>query len=114
MKTVKDFEEAVRGALMECDRYTSGLEPQIYTLASALRALALANSDIDGLEGCTVDTPQGVKAHPVFRIRKEAEDSVTRQLKALGLTAAALASETEDDELVELTRAVAEAGQRKK
>ena len=81
---------------------------QITGLASAMRNLEMANDQIDGLTETTVweETRYGSKLapHPVFKIAKEAQDMITRQMKALGLTAEDLAGEIEDDPLVEMTK----------
>lgn len=88
--------------------YSHGLDMQITSLASAMRNLELANAEIDGLEVTTVyeTTRYGEKLapHPVFKVAKEAQDMITRQMKALGLTAEDLAGEIEDDPLVEMTK----------
>ena len=42
--------------------------------------------------------------HPVFKIAKEAQELITRQMKALGLTVEDLAGGVEDDPLVDLTK----------
>ena len=88
--------------------YSAGLDMQITSLASAMRNLEMANDQIDGLEETTVweETRYGAKLapHPVFKIAKEAQDMITRQMKALGLTAEELAGEIEDDPLVDVTK----------
>jgi hypothetical protein len=73
-----------------------------------MRNLELANDQIDGLEETTVweRTRYGEKLapHPVFKIAKDAQDMITRQMKSLGLTAEDLAGETDEDPLADLTR----------
>lgn len=51
--------------------------------------------------------------HPVFKIQKDAQDSVTRQMKALGLTAEDLTGTDDDDPLIDLTKKVRESSRRK-
>lgn len=84
---------------------------QILSLASAMRNLEMANDQIDGLTETTVweQTRYGKKLapHPVFKIAKEAQELVTRQMKALGLTVEDLAGGTEDDPLADLTKKLA-------
>ena len=81
---------------------------QILSLASAMRNLEMANNQIDGLTETTVweTTRYGEKLapHPEFKIAKEAQELVTRQMKALGLTVDELAGNTEDDPLADLTK----------
>lgn len=91
--------------------YSKGMEMQVLSLASAMRNLEMANSQIDGLTETTVleKTRYGSKLapHPVFKIAKEAQELITRQMKALGLTAEDLAGEVEDDPLTDLTKKLA-------
>jgi hypothetical protein len=109
-KTVKEYVKDIEKALRSANAYNKSLIIQIRSLASALRTLDLADKDIDELEETTVleETRYGSKLapHPVFKIQKDAQDSVTRQLKSLGLTAADLAEEIEDDPLINLTEEV--------
>ena len=73
-----------------------------------MRNLELANTQIDGLTETTVweQTRYGKKLapHPVFKIAKEAQELITRQMKVLGLTVEDLAGGAEDDPLADLTK----------
>ena len=93
-KSIETYREAVISALRSAGAYSDGLGGQIEALATALRTLDLANADIDGLETTTVMevTRYGNKIapHPVFKIARDAQDQITRQMKALGLTAGQL------------------------
>lgn len=116
-KKIEEYKKSIKNALKKANTYTKGLDFQITTLASALRTLDFANEQIDTLDSPTVleETRYGSKhaPHPVFKIQKDAQDSITRQLKALGLTAEALAGETDDDPLYDLTKKVKAAGRKK-
>lgn len=107
-KTVKDYVKDIKKVLKTYKTYSAGLDMQILSLASAMRNLEMANDQIDGLTETTVweTTRYGEKLapHPVFKIAKEAQELVTRQMKALGLTAEDLAGEADDDPLVDLTK----------
>lgn len=107
-KKVSDYESAIIKALKAHKIYSKGLDIQVRSLASALRNLDMANEEIDGLQSTTVleETRYGQKLapHPVFKIAKEAQELITRQMKALGLTAEDLASEVEDDPLLAETK----------
>ena len=96
----------IKSALKASDRYNRSLDVQIYSLASALRALELANSDLDGIECCTLETERSIIAHPAFKIRTDAEASVTRQMKQLGLTNEALGASTKEDPMLALTKKI--------
>jgi hypothetical protein len=68
----------------------------------------MANAQIDGLTETTVweETRYGSKLapHPVFKIAKEAQELITRQMKVLGLTVEELNGAGEDDPLGDLTK----------
>lgn len=107
-KSVEEYKKEIARQMKVHKIYSRGLDMQITSLASAMRNLELANTEIDGLEVTTVyeTTRYGEKLapHPVFKVAKEAQDMITRQMKALGLTAEDLAGEIEDDPLVEMTK----------
>lgn len=105
---------AVIRSLRKAGRYSAGLDFQVEALASALHTLWLANSECDGLERATIEnaTKEGKRTviHPAIKARQIAEQSITAQVKNLGLTMEGLMSEVECDPLVELTREMTEAG----
>ena len=107
-KTVNEYVKEITKTLKANKTYSRGLDMQILSLASAMRNLEMANNQIDGLTETTVweTTRYGEKLapHPVFKIAKEAQELVTRQMKALGLTVDELAGSTEDDPLADLTK----------
>lgn len=107
-KTVNEYVKEITKTLKANKTYRRGLDMQILSLASAMRNLEMANNQIDGLTETTVweTTRYGEKLapHPVFKIAKEAQELVTRQMKALGLTVDELAGNTEDDPLADLTK----------
>ena len=107
-KTVNEYVKEITKTLKANKTYSRGLDLQILSLASAMRNLEMANNQIDGLAETTVweTTRYGKKLapHPVFKIAKEAQELVTRQMKALGLTVEELAGNTEDDPLADLTK----------
>lgn len=107
-KTVNEYVKEITKTLKANKTYSRGLDMQILSLASAMRNLEMANNQIDGLTETTVweTTRYGEKLapNPVFKIAKEAQELVTRQMKALGLTVDELAGNTEDDPLADLTK----------
>ena len=107
-KTVNEYVKEITKTLKANKTYSRGLDMQILSLASAMRNLEMANNQIDGLTETTVweTTRYGEKLapHPVFKIAKEAQELVTRQMKALGLTVDELAGNPEDDPLADLTK----------
>ena len=76
-----------------------------------MRNLDLANAQIDGLTETTVweKTRYGEKLapHPVFKIAKEAQELITRQMKAMKLTAEDLSGAADADPLVDMTKKLA-------
>lgn len=107
-KTVDEYKKEIVRTLRALKTYSKGLDMQILSLASAMRNLEMTNDQIDGLTETTVweKTRYGEKLapHPAFKIAKEAQELVTRQMKALGLTVEDLAGETDDDPLADLTK----------
>lgn len=98
-------------ALKKEDRYNKGLAFQIMSLAGSLRTLDIANAEIDELEKTTISTVsrygnETLAPHPVFKTQKDAMDSITKQMKILGLTVEGLAGDDENDKLVGLTEKV--------
>lgn len=116
-KTVEDYRKQIVKALKTAGTYSKGVDMQVQALATALRTLDMANRDIDALTETTImeETRYGWKRapHPVFKIQKDAQDSITRQMKILGLTTELLAGTDETDPLVDLTKKVARAGKKK-
>ena len=110
IKTVDQYERIVVKALKDARTMSGALKMQARSLASALRTVDLANIEIDELSCTTVieETKYGQKIapHPAFKILRDAQDSVTKQMKALGLTVEDLAGDTEADPLVEMTQKV--------
>lgn len=117
-KKVNEYKKDIEKALRAVGRYSKSLDAQIISLAGALRTLDLANAEIDELDSTTVETVSRygnikLAPHPVFKTQKDAQDTVTRQMKALGLTVEELAGADESDPLIELTEKVRKAGRRK-
>lgn len=117
VRSVADYRRQIVKALKAAGTYSRGLDMQVQALATAMRTLDLANDQIDGLTVVTVleETRYGSKyaPHPAFKVQKDAQDSITRQLKILGLTAEELAGTDVTDPLIELTKKVAQAGKKK-
>ena len=117
-KKVNEYRKDIEKALKAAGKYSRSLGAQILSLAGALRTLDLANDEIDGLESTTITATsrygnETLAPHPVFKIQKDAQDSVTRQMKALGLTAEELTGTDEDDPMIDLTKKVKNAGRKK-
>lgn len=107
-KSVEEYRKDIVRKMKVHKTYTQALDMQIYSLASAMRNLDLANEQIDGLNEVTVleTTRYGKKMapHPAFKIAKDAQDMVTRQMKALNLTVEDLSGEADEDPLTDLTK----------
>lgn len=117
IKSIEEYRKEIIRQLKAHKTYSKGLDMQITSLASAMRNLELANAEIDELDTTTVyeRTRYGEKLapHPVFKVAKDSQDMITRQMKALGLTAEELTGTDEDDPLIDLTKKVKNAGQKK-
>ena len=117
-KKVSDYKADIVKALKAAGKYSKSLDIQIVALAGALCTLNKANDEIDGLDSVTISVisrygNETLAPHPVFKIQKDAQDSVTRQMKALGLTAEELTGTDDDDPLIDLIKKVKNAGRKK-
>lgn len=117
-KKVSDYKTEIVKALKAAGKYSKSLDIQVISLAGAMCTLDKANDEIDGLETVTIKVKSRygndtLAPHPVFKIQKDAQDSVTRQMKALGLTAEELTGTDDDDPLIDLTKKVKNAGRKK-
>lgn len=117
-KSTAEFKAEIIKALKASGKYSRGIDLQIFSLAVALRSLDMANDELAILDTVVmVETSrygnETLSPHPVFKILKDAQDSVTRQMKALGLTTEELTGANEDDPLIDLTKKVKNAGRKK-
>ncbi len=101
--TIQTYQETIREALKNAGRYSKALELQIYTLASTMLTLAIVTKDISKLKKDDRWCGSTRKVHPAFNVQRYAWDSVTRQLKALGLHTEQLGAEVDGDPLADLT-----------
>lgn len=117
-KSTNEFKTEIVKALKVSGKYSKGIDLQIFSLAVALRSLDMANDELAKLDTVVmVETSrygnETLSPHPVFKILKDAQDSVTRQMKALGLTTEELVGADDDDPLIDLTKKVRSAGRKK-
>lgn len=117
-KKVNEYKTDIIKALKAAGRYSKGLDMQILSLAGALRTLDMANDEIDDLETVVITETSRygnttLSPHPVFKIQKDAQDSVTRQMKALGLTVEQLTGQDDNDPLIDMTKKVRAATRKK-
>ena len=89
-RPINSWRMLITKALKDANKYNGSLKMQIDTLAIAMYQQDLASKELETLERVTcVDlTRYGEKLspHPVFKILKDLQDSITRQMKALSLT----------------------------
>lgn len=117
-KKVNEYKKDIEKALKSTNRYSRSLDAQILSLAGALRTLDLANDEIDDLDSVTISSVsrygnETLIPHPAFKVQKDAQDSVTRQMKALGLTVEELTGTDDNDPMVELTKKVKNSSRKK-
>lgn len=107
-KTTKQWHTVISKALKKAGIYNTSLEMQVSSLAGAMRTLELAQEEIDGLDTIVVmeRTRYGEKMmpHPAFKIQRDAQSSITRQMKQLGLTPGELTTDQNSDPLIDLTQ----------
>lgn len=102
-KKIKNYKTRIIRALKKEGKYNTGLLVTVDALANTMRTLDICSSEIDGLDKATVveTTRYGQKLapHPVFKVQRDAQDSLARLCKALGLTYADIAKEADGDGL---------------
>ena len=105
-KKIEDYRKKIIKILKD-HQYSVAIDAQVTSLASAMLSLDIANEEIANLTETTVweTTRYGKKIapHPVFKIAKDAQESITRNMKALKLTVEDLSGETDDDPMVNMT-----------
>lgn len=111
-KSVETFEKTIKKCLEHAGRYTPALDLNIYALAATLRTHALIMKQVQALKSTVVEmhTARGsvVRAHPLVAQLRDAEASMLRQLKELGLTAEGTRGRTEGDPLAGMLDAMRE------
>lgn len=105
-KSAEFFEDRLKTLLKGAGRYTQSLDLTIWVLGNALHRYDLANEELDtaGSVVLSRQTSQGmsVSSHPAAKIANEAESTILKQFKALGLTAEDLRDVTDVDPAQEL------------
>ena len=108
IRTTAQWRTRIKAALKRAGTYNQSLDFQIESLAGAMRTLELATAEIDTLTTTIVweETRYGRKMapHPVFKIQRDAQSSVTRQMKQLQLTTESLTTDQSSDPLIDLTQ----------
>lgn len=114
-KKVNDYEKEIVKSLKDTGKYNASLAPQVRSLAAELLALDRVIECLDSLDDPFLATvnrygSEAFEAHPVFKLLKDTQDAITRQMKILGLTTEELAGTDDNDPLIELTQQVKKAG----
>lgn len=111
MASIGTIKSRIRKALKEQNNYSKDMESAILLAAGNLFAYQMALSDLEKLD-CTYITEisregsERLVPHPVFRVFKDASESVRRSLRELQLTLATLEGTTENDDLDNLVESV--------
>ena len=107
-RTTQQWARRITTALRKAGMYNTSLSMQIQSLASAMHTLELSTEEIDNLKSTTVmeRTRYGEKLapHPAFKVQRDAQISITRQMKQLRLTTEQLSTDQSSDPLVDLTQ----------
>ncbi len=111
-RNIRNYKARIIRALKKTGKYNTGLLVTVDALANTMRTLDICSGEIDGLDKATVveETRYGRKLapHPVFKVQRDAQDSLSRLCKTLGLTYADLMKETGDDGLDDFMARIAE------
>lgn len=109
-KEIQKYQSMVRSALRAAGLYNKSLEIQVHTLAVALMSFSKASEEVSKLDGVTIivkfdNGSERPVTHPAYGVLKDMMASITKQMKALGLSAATLSPDG-GDPMVELTEKV--------
>lgn len=100
-RKVNTYKTRILRALKKAGKYDPGLLPMVDAMANTMRTLDICSGQIDGLEEATVleKTRYGEKLapHPVFKVQRDAQESLVRLCKSVGLTYAELMREAGGD-----------------
>ena len=101
MKNYKYYERQIRKVMQGFGTYSPALDNQIKALATALHTLDTAKREASTLQATTIKEAgrygERIVPHPVFKVMRGAEASVTKQMKALRLTAKDIVGATQQE-----------------
>ena len=101
MKNYKYYERQIREIMQDLGTYSPALDNQIKALATALHTLDTAKREASTLQATTIMEAgrygERIVPHPVFKVMRGAEASVTKQMKALRLTAKDIVGATQQE-----------------
>ena len=118
-RSVTLYEKKIKKALSLASRYSPSLDIQISNLAADLLVRDMAMDEIANLDSCVVSEigragQETLRQHPVFKIQRDYSELVTKQMKALGLTAADLSGMDSNDPMIDLTKQLLSVAPKKK
>lgn len=109
------YQSEIRRWLEAAAHYTAALEGNVFVLAGTFSRYAKALNETEALENVSVTGPNGaMQQHPAFKMQRECEESILKQLKELGLTATGTRGKVERDPAVELIEEVTGRTRRRK
>lgn len=104
---IEYYQESVRRWLEAAGHYTCALDGNVFVLAGTIARYAKALNETSELTTVSVTGPNGaMQQHPAFKMQRECEESILKQLKELGLTAAGTKTKVERDPAVDLINEV--------
>ncbi len=104
---IEYYKEQIRGWLRAAGHYTSALEGNIFVLAGTMARYAKALNETAEMDFVSFKSPNGaLQQHPAYKMQRECEESILKQLKELRLTSEGTRSTVERDPAVELIQDV--------
>lgn len=104
------YKDRIVAALTDCGTYHQGMELLIDAAATTLRTIDLCRREVSQLATTTVTVTtqwgERLEPHPVFKTLRDAQATLTKQCKLLGLTSADFAKilDAENDPIEDLRR----------
>lgn len=106
VSAITKYRKQIVNALKANDKYNEGLELTINSTADTLRTLDICRKDIDTLDKTTIEEEgrygKRLAPHPVFKIQRDAQDTLTKNCKTLGLTYAELSEAVQGESPLEM------------
>lgn len=108
MKTIDEYTIEIMDALKAANKFSPGLMGTIVALAGAFKTRDIANRQIEGLDEVTVEVvnkygAENIILHPVFKIQRDNQETISKLMKSLDLTPEGLLGTDDNDPLIKLT-----------
>lgn len=99
---IKYYERKVRQWLTAAGHYSEALDGNVFVLAGTLSRYAKALNETEEMVKVSVSSKGALQQHPAYKMQRDCEESILKQLKELRLTAEGTRDKVRADPLVDL------------